>query len=53
LTSSKQRFNTSFNRGLTPNYDPAQSPLFSIGVRVSYFFSLEEKKQTLMILENK
>jgi hypothetical protein len=38
LTSSKQRFNiSSFNRGLTPNYDPSQSPLFSMGARVSYF----------------
>jgi hypothetical protein len=45
LTSSKQRFNiSSTNRGLTPNYDPSQSPLFSIGVRVSHFFSRKKKQ---------
>ncbi|CAF4173584.1 unnamed protein product, partial [Rotaria magnacalcarata] len=34
LTSSKQRFDIpSTKRALTPNYDPAQSPLFSVGVR--------------------
>jgi hypothetical protein len=54
LTSSKQRFNiSSTNRGLTPNYDPSQSPLFSIGVRVSYFLSSKKKTtKNLNILEN-
>ncbi|CAF3704056.1 unnamed protein product [Rotaria socialis] len=34
LTSSKQRFDIpSTKRALTPNYDPAQSLLFSVGVR--------------------
>ncbi len=40
LTSSKQRFNIpSTTRGLIPNYDPSQSPLFSVSIRVSYFLS--------------
>lgn len=40
LTSAKQRFNIpSTNRGLTSNYDPSQSPLFSVAARVSYFYS--------------
>jgi hypothetical protein len=35
-TTSKQRFNIpSIHRGLVSNYDPTQSPLFSVGVRVS------------------
>jgi hypothetical protein len=42
MTSSKQRFNIpSTHRGLTPNYDPSQSPLFSVGVRVSDILILE------------
>ncbi len=40
-TLSKQRFNIpSINRGVTPNYDPSQSPLFSVGVRVSHLHYL-------------
>ena len=50
LTSSKQRFNiSSTTRSLTPNYDLSQSPLFSVGVRVSSFLFLNKEKFTLYI----
>jgi len=54
LTSSKQRFNIpSTTRGLIPSYDPSQSPLFSVSVRVSHFVFLEKPiKKTPFILEN-
>lgn len=51
-TLSKQRFNIpSMSRGLTPTYDLSQSPLFSVGARVSSLrFACTRERQELLFV---
>ncbi|CAF4452327.1 unnamed protein product, partial [Rotaria sp. Silwood2] len=53
LTLSKQRFNIpSTNRGLISNYDPSQSPLFSVGIRKTTETTMSPNRTTTNLKSN-
>ncbi|CAF5113179.1 unnamed protein product, partial [Rotaria sp. Silwood1] len=53
FTSTKQRFNIpSTNRGLTSNYDPSQSPLFSVGIRKTNDTTMSPNQTTTNLKSN-